>query len=184
MAQNMIYMKKRNYKVFYGPGKVSLGKGTKFFLECIQYLPKNINIYICGSGDMEWEIKRFIKKGTDHNVFYWNKLPIDKYKELMSQMDVTVSCSITSDTLPRVAIESLSFGIPVVATNEFGYTDIIDNGKNGYLVDVWKPEKVAEGICKILECKKIEKEYEEIELSKENKRKFFLMRKFKQEVKA
>lgn len=162
-------------RLMYGAGKLSIGKGTKLFLESIQYLSSSIEIIICGSGSMEEEVKRYIENDTKHKIVFFKKLVHDKFLELLETCDVSVSCSISADSLPRVALESLSLGVPVVACNHSGYLDLIDDGKNGFLVNE-DPKELAEAICKILGMKIIEKEFDNIWLSQNNKRIVSLIR--------
>ena len=45
-----------------------------------------------------------------------------------------------------VVIEAMEYGIPVIATNHGGPTEIITEGKDGFLVDYHKPDQMAECI--------------------------------------
>jgi glycosyltransferase involved in cell wall biosynthesis len=50
-----------------------------------------------------------------------------------------------------VIVEAMSTGIAVVATDcPWGPGEIIESGKNGFLVSPRNPEKLAEGIVKVL----------------------------------
>jgi len=45
------------------------------------------------------------------------------------------------ESLPRVILEAMAFGLPVVATSVFGVTEVIDDGGSGYLC---RPRDVGE----------------------------------------
>jgi glycosyltransferase involved in cell wall biosynthesis len=52
--------------------------------------------------------------------------------EWLAAADVLVLASDV-ESLPRVILEGMAFELPIVATSIFGVTEIIDDGRNGYL---------------------------------------------------
>jgi sucrose-phosphate synthase len=58
-------------------------------------------------------------------------------------------------------IESAASGVPVVATDDGGPRDIIENCKHGILVDVSNPENISGALNKILENKNLWEEFSE-----------------------
>jgi glycosyltransferase involved in cell wall biosynthesis len=57
------------------------------------------------------------------------------------------------------ALEGISLGCSVVATNSLGIEDIITNGVNGFLVEPLKPELLAEKIIEVLTNPMLEKKF-------------------------
>ena len=74
----------------------------------------------------------------------------EKIIELYNASDVTVLSSI-EDNLPNVILESLSCGTPVVGFKVGGLPDMIENGYNGYTVELGDIEGLATSIHKVLE---------------------------------
>ena len=58
-------------------------------------------------------------------------------------------------------IESAASGVPIVATDDGGPRDIIDNCKNGILVDVSDHKNISKALNQILDSRKLWKEYSE-----------------------
>jgi glycosyltransferase involved in cell wall biosynthesis len=58
-------------------------------------------------------------------------------------MDTLVLCSET-ESAPLTLLEAMSSGLPVVATNVGGIPEIVEHGRNGYLVPLKHPEDIAE----------------------------------------
>lgn len=57
---------------------------------------------------------------------------------------------------PMVLLEASSFGLPLISYDcECGPRDIIQNGKNGYLVPFGDIEKLAVAICEVIENKEL-----------------------------
>jgi len=52
--------------------------------------------------------------------------------------------------LPRVVLEAMAAGKPVVATNVRGQSDLVEDGRNGFLVPLDAPRQLARGILRVL----------------------------------
>jgi glycosyltransferase involved in cell wall biosynthesis len=67
-----------------------------------------------------------------------------------TQADVLLLPSRT-EGVPLAALEAMSFGNIVIATNVGGLNEVIENGKNGFLLDATQSEEsLATGIRAIL----------------------------------
>ena len=67
-----------------------------------------------------------------------------EYTQLSTDVFVNVS---TSEGLPISIMEATSFGIPVIATDVGGTSEIVSNGKNGFLLD---KDFTDEELCDLL----------------------------------
>lgn len=83
------------------------------------------------------------------NIFILNKH--EPVKELLSVLDVGVISSKGSEVIARVAMEYLATGVPVVATDINVLPEIIENGRNGFIVPAENPYEMSEAILKILQ---------------------------------
>ena len=54
-------------------------------------------------------------------------------RDLLRQSDVLVHPAL-SDPMPRAVLEAMACGLPVVTTAESGYTDLVEDGFNGFIV--------------------------------------------------
>ena len=73
--------------------------------------------------------------------------PIDRY---ISVCDVLVSTSV-GDAFGRTLIEGMSLGVPVVAVNAGGHSEIVRDGVDGILAQPDKPESVALAMHAVLD---------------------------------
>jgi glycosyltransferase involved in cell wall biosynthesis len=80
-------------------------------------------------------------------VFAGFKKDINRYYEIM---DISVLTSL-SEGLSLTLLESMSFGIPVVATRVGGNPEVVDEGRTGYLVPVQDARILADRIIKLLQ---------------------------------
>ena len=67
------------------------------------------------------------------------------YTETTFDLFVNVS---SSEGIPQAIMEALSFGVPVVATNVGGNSEIVFDGQNGWLID---PDNVVEELTETVE---------------------------------
>jgi len=68
---------------------------------------------------------------------------------LLGRFDVLVSSTITPEAFGRSIIEAQARGIPVIATKVGGVVDIIEDRKNGLLVNPEDPKSMAEAIIEL-----------------------------------
>ena len=64
--------------------------------------------------------------------------------------DIFVMSSIT-EGFPRVILEAMARGVPVVATNIVGIPDLVHDGETGLLVPVRSPQALAAAVQRIIE---------------------------------
>ena len=90
-----------------------------------------------GDGPLLERIKEKAKELTDNVTVSFpgnisNSLLLEHYKKEYYDMFLNVS---TSEGLPVSIMEAMSFGIPCIATDVGGTREIVDNQKNGVLID-------------------------------------------------
>lgn len=54
------------------------------------------------------------------------------------------------ECFPLVLLEAMSFGLPCISTNEGGIPDLLDDGKNGIIVEKKNPEKLSIAMKKMM----------------------------------
>ena len=148
---NGIEIKKidRNYNKIFNIGiiaKDSKEKNIDLFIDLALELlnrKNNLNFHLCGRG-----LKmpsRFLNKIPEELLkFFIFHGEVNNPENIYELLDLYVSSSI-SEGSPNVIIESLSYGIPVVATNVGGVSELVSHGENGFLVEsgrIWFLNKV------------------------------------------
>ncbi|MFQ3189794.1 MAG: glycosyltransferase involved in cell wall biosynthesis [Paraglaciecola sp.] len=62
-----------------------------------------------------------------------------------------VLCSAEHEELPISLIEAAASGLPIVSTNVGGISEIVEQGKSGYLVDVFDTKAMAEKVMLLIQ---------------------------------
>jgi len=90
----------------------------------------------------------YIRAKISHR-FKWLGFRSDM-KDLLSLADVVTLPSYYREGLPMVLMEGLAMKKPVVTTDSVGCRDVVDEGKNGFLVPVRDSEAFASAIEKLV----------------------------------
>ena len=129
-------------------GKLTYFKGVDTLLESAKLYedehPRQIVTLIAGDGDLSLQLRKQSEDYKLQHVHFLGFVPIFELRKLYGIADVTVVPS-RREPFGLVAVEALACGCPVVATNQGGLPDIV-NDKVGALVDVDDPFSLAEAI--------------------------------------
>lgn len=129
-------------------GELSKRKNHAVVIKAIARLKmRNIVYMICGQGDLDLYLKKIAKDlGVNVRFLGFRK----DISEIFAASDIFVFPS-SQEGLPVALMEAMAAGLPVVCSNVRGNTDLIENGRGGYLVDPEDVEGFAEAIKKTVE---------------------------------
>ncbi len=115
----------------------------------------DVKFNILGVGPWENKLKAMVKQyGLQDNVFFLGYIPNTKIKEYLVSSLVFVRPSLW-EGFGVSFIEAMACKTPVVGTNVGGIPDIIDNGKNGILVEPGYVDALADAIYNLVNDKKL-----------------------------
>jgi len=128
-------------------------KGVKYLIEAIEILKSrgfNFKSIIVGGGYLTQEIQSLITdKNLDSDVKLKGPLPHEAVIEMYNVADIFVLPSL-SEGIPIALMEAMAMELPVIATDITGIPELVDDGKNGFLVRPGKPGEIAEQIDLLL----------------------------------
>lgn len=136
-------------------GGMTLQKGVHYLLQAFSELrlPNSELLLVGGASD---EIRPFFKKYE--GSFSWvGAVPHRRLNRLYSQGSVFVLNSI-DDGFGMVIMQAMACGLPVIATTNTGGPDIIQDGKEGYIIPIRNTEVLKERLVKLYEDKKLRDE--------------------------
>ncbi|AMO66978.1 glycosyltransferase family 4 protein [Zhongshania aliphaticivorans] len=146
-----------NSKVMLGlVGRISEWKGHMFLLDIVSELVsrgyKDFKVVVVGdahSGNLEF-LRNFKDKIQSLSLVEFVELIpfVDSVGDVYKSIDILLVPSLQPEPFGRVAVEAMSLGVPVVASDAGGLQDIVKHGESGYLVEPADVEKfvVAIGI--------------------------------------
>lgn len=132
-------------------GRLSKEKGYKYLLEAATKVLREIPdvcFLIVGDGPLRAELAQYAKAlGIyDRVVFTGFRKDI---KDFYSLMDVYALTS-SMEGMPMAMMEAMATGVPVVAVNVGGISNIIRHNENGILLNSNDPGKLSESILYLL----------------------------------
>lgn len=125
-------------------------KGLKYLIEAAEYLKNKDDIVfiVIGDGQERDELENLIKqKGLQKKVLLSGQIP-DAYKYLPA-FDIFVLPSV-KEGFPWVILEAMATKLPVIATRVGAVPEIIEDGKNGFIVEPGRPEQIVGKIQELL----------------------------------
>lgn len=138
--------------------KIQKRKGYKYYLEVANKLVKqykNVKFLIVGSGPHEHEIKRQTKemKLNENVIFTGYRTDVEN---MFAIFDIKVLTSLW-EGLPRVLVQAAAVGKPIVSFDVDGVWEIVENGKNGFIVPMKDIDAMTEKIKILIENETLRK---------------------------
>ncbi len=109
---------------------------------------KNVRFLLVGDGELREAVKEEVSRLELEDVFYlvgWRQDIV----EIMKSLDIFVLTSLW-EGLPRVYLEALSSGIPVVGTRVDGAAEVIQHDINGMLAEPGDIPALANAVLTLL----------------------------------
>ena len=125
-------------------------KGIDQFLEMAQYIKNkypNTSFHVCGSCEQNYEeqLKNLHKQGII--IYHGLVKGIEKIHEISS---CTVHPTYYPEGISNVLLESAACARPIITTNRAGCREVIDDGKNGFIVRQKDSKDLIEKVEKFL----------------------------------
>lgn len=124
------HISKSDELVFTFMGGTRQAKGLSYVLEAFTRLSnKNTRLNIVGKDNLAQDIKKKYRG----NIEYWGQQLHSKIPEILSETDILLFPSL-SDGFGFAAAEGMAAGCPVIASENSGIADLIENGINGFVI--------------------------------------------------
>jgi glycosyltransferase involved in cell wall biosynthesis len=125
-------------------GRLCLQKAQKEAVEAMIFLrDEQVKLLLIGSDKNQYasELKKWISEnGLNEKVIITGES--NNIEEVYASLDVLVVCS-RNESLGRTTIEAMKYGLPIIAPNAFGHSELIQNGLNGLYYQLGDAEDLA-----------------------------------------
>ena len=113
---------------------------------------KNVKCYLLGPIDTD--NPSCIKKSQ---IESWNNNGLIEYlgetsdiKKYLEKVDFVVLPSYYREGIPRILLEALAMGKPIITTDSVGCREVVENGKNGIMIPVKNTKALADAMKKMI----------------------------------
>ena len=141
-------IKSDDFVIIY-PAEYSIRKNQAALLRAIAYLKEKHNIVVLlpGEGKEKDNLGNLADElGIHTNIKLMGRRSDIDYLLTISDLSVAPS---RQEGLPTHIIEAMATGLPCIASRIRGHMDLVEDGVNGFLFDLEKPEDLADKITKI-----------------------------------
>ena len=136
-------------------GRLIEEKGVQNIINAMKYLDNRYTLTIVGEGSYKEELKR-ISKGIENKIiFLGNRSDI---KELLENHDIFIHLPKWQEGFGISVVEAMSAGKLCIVGNSGALPEIIDSGKNGYIVKDYSPEYLSSYIMNLNDSINLRKE--------------------------
>ncbi len=134
-------------------GRLVQNKGVGLLLETINKLKNeifNLKLIIVGDGPLDNELKSKIKnlKLQNNTIMYGRAKDSSEIARLINESKILVMPSYNEGG-PRVVLEAMACGVPILATPVGIVPDLLKNGLGGEVI-AWRSEDIAQKVLGLL----------------------------------
>ncbi|HEC1727287.1 TPA: glycosyltransferase [Campylobacter lari] len=149
-------LEKENNVIFVG--RLDHNKNASMFLKAIARLDTNLqkqyNFFIAGDGELRQDLEQEAKN-LNIKVNFLGK--VENMQELYKKAKIICLCSFI-EGLPTVLLESLYYQVARISTKyTSGHKDLIDDGKDGFLVDLDDEKALSEKLTLLMQDENLRK---------------------------
>jgi glycosyltransferase involved in cell wall biosynthesis len=136
-------------------GTLSRGKGQLDMVHMLAQMPKtNFRLHLVGDCEQHArytaEMRALIQCSHLHDaVIIHGSMPQQALFELLSQCDLYLSAS-SYESYSMATAEAVAHGLPVLAYATGAIGDWVEDGVNGRLIDLGKPEQFSQALRRLL----------------------------------
>lgn len=155
-----------HYRVILFVGRLVPSKGCHHVVDAMKIVKKlrpKTALVIVGSrsfgklDDNEYVLSLKKKaRRISKDIRFTNFIPVDGISRFYTMSDVFVCSSQWEEPLARVHYEAMAAALPMITTRRGGNPEIVDHGRNGFVIDRYEdPKAFAESIIRLLDNAKL-----------------------------
>jgi len=140
-----------NSKVILFVGVLNKRKRVNLIIEALKYLPDDYKLLIIGEGQDKGKLIKLVRNlGMKERVIFIGLIPYLELSKYYRTANIFVLPS-TLEGFPKVILEALSCGVPVITSESFKGDEFLSN--QIFQINNVTPEKIAEKIQEVINSK-------------------------------
>jgi len=137
-------------------GRFTPIKGLRYLIDAARQIStssNNVRFFIFGEGPLKVELEEQAKDLIDSRKIIFPGF-IEDVKLYLKAMDI-VTLSSLNEGIPMILLEAMANELPIVATRVGGIPEIVEDGKNGFLVPPQNPSALSQKLSLLLKDEKL-----------------------------
>ncbi len=144
----------KGHKSIYGP------KELLYAFASIADRFQNATLTMAGAGPLTDDLKQLTKTlKLEHRVSFPGFIDNKHALSYISGHDIMVMPSLVAEGFGVSALEALAVGLPVVASNTGGVSEIVADNQSGFLVNPENTEELASALAKLISDRQLREEF-------------------------
>ena len=132
-------------------------KGLKFLIRAANILKKeNINFVVIGDGEERKKLEDLIKECKLDNFFLTGVIP--EASKYLKAFDIFVLPSV-KEGFPWTVLEAMMANVPIIVTKVGAVPDVVENNKDGFVIEPGNPKELAKTIKELVENKELREKF-------------------------
>ncbi|PJE76423.1 hypothetical protein COV05_04575 [Candidatus Uhrbacteria bacterium CG10_big_fil_rev_8_21_14_0_10_48_16] len=128
-------------------GQLEEHKGIRELLEAFDQVGEDVELHIAGEGSLAEMVAD--RSGRDARIAFHGFVSLNHLIKLLKTTDAVVVPSTCYENSPTVIYESFLVGVPVIASNIGGISELIKDGETGLLVTPGNTKDLARAMKEI-----------------------------------
>ncbi|MGM0442131.1 MAG: glycosyltransferase family 4 protein [Elusimicrobiota bacterium] len=142
-------------------GRIATRKGYENAIKAVSEISEKDDIFLLIAGEEQKSEDNYknklqklvVEKDMNDRIFFTGY--IDNIELFMKELDVFIMPTLRNESFGRTVLEAMLCGIPVIGTDVGGIPEIIEDGKNGFIVESGNFRQIAEKLKYLMENKNI-----------------------------
>jgi glycosyltransferase involved in cell wall biosynthesis len=130
-------------------GHLAEKKGIHVLLDAWRNI--QVPLRVLGDGPLQDYAARYVRdQGLSDRVKLLGRLPVPEVLEQLRHATCMIVPSLHHEGFPRVVVEALACGVPIIASRLEPLDELIEHGRTGLLLDKTAPDQIVEAVRTLL----------------------------------
>ena len=130
-------------------GQFTPGKSLNLLIEAASLVTSNVELHVLGDGECAGKWKKMATKISNLRINWYGWVERSKGMAIMQRCNVFCITSL-SDLTSTVLLEALSYGLPVIALDHCGFTNVITD-ECGIKIPIRRKKQVVKDIARAID---------------------------------